>query len=242
MNSPFLIGERLNVTGSSAFAGALRLRDWTTVRRLAAEQLRSGAQALDICLTGSGEDEVDVTREFYTECRLNIPVFIDSVNPEVMEAAVQTHPHITALNSANLAKGDEAFQRACQLAAKCNVSLVCGCIDEDGVAVSAVRKLSTIERLLTLSAPHLTPESIILDLLALPIRTLPDSLAESVKAVREVKLRFPAAKTLLAISNVSYSLPLPDRAKIENEFFQRSADAGLDFAIVNTARLRVEVH
>ena len=238
MEVPCLIGERLNFTGSAAFAQAFLDHEWSAIEQMAAQQVDAGASVLDVCLSGCGRGEAQATVEFYNYCQIGAPVFIDSMNPEVMEAAVQVFPSVAAFNSANLARGAAKFQLVCELAAHYKVSVVAACIDEDGIATTAAAKLRIAERLLELASAILPLDRIILDLLALPLRTLPNSGAESLTAVREMARSFPEVRTLLAISNVSYSLAPRARAACERDFLERALGAGLSCAIANTARCK----
>lgn len=228
MKLPLIVGEKLNVTGCAVFAAALRSRDWAAVRRIATEQLQAGAWALDVCLSGCRQNEAEAAREFFLNSGLDAPVFIDSMNIEVMRIALEVYPRVAGLNSANLFHGRELFEATCKLAAHNQVLLVIGCIDEHGIAVTAEQKIRAAERLLQLATRYIPESHILLDLLALP-----NSPEESILAVKSAAQRFPTISSLLAISNISYGLPPGKRAACERDFFRRAVQCGLGYAIAN---------
>src|SRR5581483_9423573 len=53
---PFIIGERLNATGSKKFKEALGREDWETMLAMAREQVAEGVHALDVMLAYVGRD------------------------------------------------------------------------------------------------------------------------------------------------------------------------------------------
>src|SRR5439155_16556410 len=59
----------------------------------------------------------------------------------------------------------------------------------------------------------------------------------TIEGVRAIKERFPAAKTILGISNVSFGLPPAGRDVLNSVFLYHCTKAGLDYAIVNSEKL-----
>jgi len=125
-------------------------------------------------------------------------------------------------------------------------AVVVGCIDEDkqqGMAVTRQRKLAIAERShALLTGKYGLPErDLIFDPLVFPVGTgdanYIGSAVETIEGVRAIKARFPRAKTILGISNVSFGLPTAGREVLNAVFLYECTKAGLDYAIVNSERL-----
>src|SRR4029077_7193371 len=105
------------------------------------------------------------------------------------------------------------------------------------------RKLAIAERshaLLT-GKYGLAERVLIFDPLVFPVGTgdanYIGSAVETIEGVRAIKARFPRAKTILGISNVSFGLPAAGREVLNAVFLYECTKAGLDYAIVNSERL-----
>src|SRR5690606_41174996 len=64
------------------------------------------------------------------------------------------------------------------------------------------------------------------------------SARETVEAIRLIKEAFPRSATILGISNVSFGLPPAGREVLNAVFLYHATKAGLDYAIVNTEKLK----
>src|SRR5207249_3777283 len=81
----------------------------------------------------------------------------------------------------------------------------------------------------------------IVDCLTFPIatgqeETRRDAL-ETIEAIREVKRRYPDVQTTLGVSNVSFGLNPAARVVLNSVFLHECVKAGLDSAIVHTAKI-----
>jgi 5-methyltetrahydrofolate--homocysteine methyltransferase len=61
---------------------------------------------------------------------------------------------------------------------------------------------------------------------------------ETIKAIEIIKKEFPAVKTVLGVSNVSFGLPPASRETLNSVFLHHAVKAGLDLAIVNIEKLK----
>jgi 5-methyltetrahydrofolate--homocysteine methyltransferase len=118
------------------------------------------------------------------------------------------------------------------------------CIDEDGMAVTATRKIDIARRLYQLTGDlGLDPSSLIIDPLTFPAgSTRQDrrgAARETIAAIRQIKTSLPGVSTILGISDVSFGLPARTRPALNAVFLHHCVEAGLDIAIVNVAAQRV---
>ncbi len=244
-NRPLLVGERTNVLGSRKFKRLIREGEYEAAAEIGRAQVRSGAQAIDVCLQDPERDETDDMERFLERLvrRVKAPLMIDSTDVEVMARALTWCQGRSILNSINLEDGVSRFERVVPLAREFGCSLVVGLIDETGMAVSVDRKLEVAERSHELLTGRwgIEPQAIWWDPLVFPCGTGDEAYLGSAKAtiegVRRVREAFPGTRTILGISNVSFGLPLAGREILNSVFLYRCTQAGLDAAIVNTQGL-----
>ena len=152
-DSAFLaIGERMNANSSKKFKNAMIAGDWDITLQLAKEQVKEGAHVLDVCVDyvgrGGTEDMAEIVSRVATQAGL--PLVLDSTEPQVLEAGLQHIGGKPVLNSANLEEGEEPgkrFDRVMSLAREYGAAVVCMCIDEDGQARTADRKVEIARRI-----------------------------------------------------------------------------------------------
>ena len=175
--------------------------------------------------------------QFYSRAtRKNRPPFmIDSLSAETMERALQICGAGNFLNSTSL-EDEVHLNRVCRLAKLHHAGIVIACRDGAGLAITRQRKLDIARRTLDRMDP--APESVIVDVLAFPVATLPEGLTESLAAIELIREACPGVRTLLALSNFSFGIPLKQRAAVEKTILNDASSAGLDFVILNTRRHR----
>src|SRR5713226_4221407 len=245
---PLLVGERTNVIGSRKFKELIVAEKFEEASELGRAQVRGGGQVLDVCLANPDRDEaadVDRFMDFITR-KVKVPLMIDSTDATVIESALKACQGKAIVNSINLEDGEERFERVVPLIRAYGGAVVVGCIDEDkqqGMAVTRQRKLAVAERTHELlTGKYGVPErDLIFDPLVFPVGTgdanYIGSAVETIEGVRAIKARFPRAKTILGISNVSFGLPTAGREVLNAVFLYECTKAGLDYAIVNSERL-----
>jgi 5-methyltetrahydrofolate--homocysteine methyltransferase len=245
---PVLVGERANVVGSRLFKEVVAKEDFAAAADVGRRQVRGGAQVLDVCLANPDRDELaDMTRLLERLApAVRVPLMVDSLDPAVLEAALQRCPGKCIINSVNLEAGEARFAAVAPLARRYGAALVVGTIDEDkaaGMALTRERKLAVARRsheLLT-GKYGVPEEDLYFDPLVFPAATgdgkYTGSAGETVAALRLIKEALPGCKTVLGISNVSFGLPPAGREVLNAVFLHRCVEAGLDLAIVNTEKL-----
>jgi 5-methyltetrahydrofolate--homocysteine methyltransferase len=245
---PIIVGERTNVIGSRRFKELVVEEKFEEASEIGRAQVRGGAQVLDVCLANPDRDEaadIDRLLEFLTR-KVKAPLMIDSTDARVLELALRKCQGKALVNSINLEDGEERFERVVPLLRTYGGAVVVGCIDEDkqqGMAVTRQRKLAIAERShALLTGKYGLPErDLIFDPLVFPVGTgdvnYIGSAVETIEGVRAIKARFPACKTILGISNVSFGLPTAGREVLNAVFLYECTKAGLDYAIVNSERL-----
>ncbi len=244
-NRPLLIGEKTNVLGSRKFKQLIATGQHEAAAEIGREQIKSGGQVLDVCLQDSERDEITDMEGFLDRLVrvTKAPLMIDTTDATVMARALEYCQGKSILNSINLEDGEERFLKVVPLARQFGAALVTGCIDEKGMAVTVERKLEVARRSFNLLTEKygVAPEDIWWDALVFPCGTGDENYIGSagltVEGVRALKKEFPATRTVLGVSNVSFGLPPAGREVLNSVFLYHCTQAGLDAAIVNTERL-----
>jgi 5-methyltetrahydrofolate--homocysteine methyltransferase len=247
-NRPIIVGERTNVIGSRKFKKLIQAEQFEEAAEIARRQVRGGAHIIDICLADPDRDEREDMNRFLDRVtrKVKVPLMLDSTDAEVLDQSLRQSQGKAIINSVNLEDGEERFEKVVPLARKFGAALVVGCIDEDpvqGMAVTRERKLEIARRSYELLTGKygVAPEDLIFDSLVFPCATGDESYigsaVETIEGVRLIKEAFPASKTILGISNVSFGLPNTGREVLNSVFLHFNIQAGLDLAIVNSEKL-----
>ncbi|HHV65360.1 MAG TPA: methionine synthase [Peptococcaceae bacterium] len=245
-NRPILVGERTNAIGSRKFRELIAAGQWEEASEIARAQVKNGAQVVDICVANPDRDELQDMLNFLPHVvnKIKVPIMLDSTDPEVLEAALRLIQGKAIINSINLENGLERFEAVVPLVKKYGAAVVVGVIDEQGMALTRERKLAIAERSydLLVNEYGLQASDIIFDPLTFPVGTgdtkYLGSAVETIEGLRLIKSKFPECKTLLGISNVSFGLPPAGREVLNSVFVYLNTLAGLDYAIVNTEKLK----
>src|SRR5579884_4213604 len=243
-----VVGERTNANGSKKFREAMLSGDWDTTVAMARDQVKEGAHVLDVCVDYTGADGVsdmhEVASRFATQA--SVPLMIDSTEAPVVEAALEWLGGRCILNSVNLEEGDAPggrLDRFLTLAREHGAAVVCTCIDTQGQARTAERKLRAARAIhdIPVERYNLEPSDLVFDPLVLPLSTgLEESRRdgiETIEGIRLIKRELPGVFTIVGLSNVSFGLSPAARHVLNSIFLHECVEAGLDAAIVHAARI-----
>jgi 5-methyltetrahydrofolate--homocysteine methyltransferase len=247
-----MVGERTNITGSAKFARLIRANDFTAAVDVATEQVRSGANILDINMDeGMLDSEACMTTFLHllaTEPEVaRVPFMIDSSKWSVLEAGLKCVQGKAIVNSISLKEGEADFLAKAGTIRKFGAGVVVMAFDEQGQADTIERKVAICQRAYRLLTEQLDfpPEDIVFDPNVLAIATgleeHNDYAVNFIEAVRQIKASCPGALTSGGISNLSFSFRGNDRVReaIHSAFLFHAIRAGLDMGIVNAGQLAV---
>lgn len=231
IDQPRVIGERLNPTGKKKLKEALKNGDMDYVLSQAADQIRDGAEILDVNVGVPGIDEKKVMVNVIKQLQgiTDAPLQIDSGDPQVIEAALRVYSGKAIVNSVN---GEEQSMAAIlPLVKKYGAAVVGLTLDEDGVPKTAEKRIEIAERIMERALSLGIPKrDIYIDCLTLTVSAEQENAANTLKAIRHVK-EVLGLKTVLGVSNISFGLP--NRALINHNFLQMALTCGLDLPIMN---------
>ncbi|MGV9327458.1 methionine synthase [Streptosporangium sandarakinum] len=247
-----MIGERTNVTGSARFRRLIEAGDHQAAVDVALEQVRGGANLLDVNMDA---DLLDSERAMTTFLNLiatepevaRVPIMIDSSRWSVLEAGLRCVQGKGMVNSISLKEGEEPFLAQARHIRDHGAGVVVMAFDERGQADTVERKVEICARaydLLTQKAGF-PAEDIVFDPNVLAVATgIPEHNGYAkafIEALPLIKERCPGARTSGGISNLSFSFRGNDvvREAMHSAFLFHAVRAGLDMGIVNAGQLAV---
>jgi len=247
-----MIGERTNVTGSAKFRRLIEGGDFTAAGEVALEQVRGGANLLDVNMDADLLDSEQAMTQFLnliaTEPEIaRLPIMIDSSRWSVLEAGLKCVQGKGVVNSISLKEGEEPFLEQARKIRDYGAGVVVMAFDEQGQADTAERKVAICGRAYHLLTERVgfPPEDIIFDPNVLAVAT---GIAEHngyakafIDALPVIKRRCPGARTSGGISNLSFAFRGNDvvREAMHSAFLLHAVRAGLDMGIVNAGQLAV---
>ena len=247
-----MVGERTNVTGSARFRRLIEADDYQGAVDVALEQVRGGANLLDVNMDA---DLLDAEQAMTTFLNLvatepeaaRLPIMVDSSRFSALEAGLKCIQGKGVVNSISLKEGEEPFLEQARTIRRYGAAAVVMAFDERGQAETVERKVQILGRaydLLTTEAGF-APEDVILDPNVLAVATGIEEHAAFAKAfidaIPRLQERCPGALVSGGISNLSFSFRGNDavREAMHASFLYHAIRAGLGMGIVNAGQLAV---
>jgi len=236
-----LIGERINPSGKKKLAATLKEGNLELVRREALAQVEAGADILDVNVGAAGVDEVALLPRAVQVVMetVDVPVCVDSANPEALKAALEMHHRLAPeakpiINSVN---GEErSLSRVLPLVKEYGAAVIGLTMDESGIPNEAERRVAIARKILERAeALGIPREDVIIDCLALTVGADSRAALVTLEAIRRVRGELGVNMTIGA-SNVSFGLP--ERELINSAFLAMVIAAGVTCPIVDVAKVR----
>lgn len=228
---PVIIGERINPTGKSKFKQALRDHNMEYILREGVTQQDNGAHVLDVNVGLPEIDEAAMMEEAVRELQsvIDLPLQIDTSNPEAMERALRVYNGKPLINSVN--GKEDVMEQVFPLAAKYGGVIVGLCLDENGIPETAEGRIQVGKKIIRRAAEYgIGPEDIILDGLCMTVSSDSKGALVTLETLRRIRDEL-GGKSILGVSNISFGLP--QREIINGAFFTMAMECGLNGAIIN---------
>ena len=246
------IGERTNITGSKKFARLILNGQYDDALDIALDQVRGGAQVLDVCM-----DEGMLDGEFAMVKFLNliasepeisrIPIMIDSSKWSIILAGLKCVQGKGIVNSISLKNGESEFIQQAKTIKKFGAAVVVMAFDEKGQADTYERRIQICERSYRILVDQVkfNRQDIIFDPNIFPVATGMEEHRKNALdfflATKWIKENLPGAKVSGGVSNVSFSFRGNDRVReaMHAAFLYHSIKHGMDMGIVNPTMLEI---
>jgi 5-methyltetrahydrofolate--homocysteine methyltransferase len=247
-----MVGERTNVTGSAKFRKLITGGDYPEAVSVALQQVRSGANIIDINMDEGMLDSEQAMTTFLNligaEPEISrVPVMIDSSKWSVLEAGLKCVQGKSLVNSISLKEGEAEFLEKARRVRRYGAGAVVMAFDEEGQADTIERKVEICARAyrILVEEAGFAPTDIVFDpnvfAVATGIEDHNEYAINFIEATRQIKDRCPGALISGGVSNLSFSFRGNNRVReaMHSAFLYHAIAAGMDMGIVNAGQLEV---
>ena len=236
IDRPFvMIGEKINPTGRKKLAAALAEGNLDYVRQLAESQVAWGAEVLDINVGVPGIDEVAVVKKLVELIAsvVDVPLCLDSANPDVLAAGLAAAPGKPLVNSVS---GEEKkLATVLPLVKERGAAVIGLTMDDNGIPKTAEERVAVAEKILERAAKLGIPaEDVIIDPLVLTVGSDSQAAIVTLQTVELLRKNF-GVNINLGASNVSFGLP--DRPTVNAAFLTLGIQMGATCSITDPMKL-----
>ena len=226
-----VVGERINPTGKKRLQQALRDGDSAYPCAQAVAQAEAGAQVLDVNAGLPGIDEAATLEQLVKDLQAitDLPLQLDSSNPEALSRALRIYNGKPIVNSVN---GEQnTLDTILPLCKKYGAAVVGLALDEHGIPADAEGRFAIAKRIAAAAnAAGIPNEDIYIDCLTLTASAQQEGAVQTLEALTRCKKEL-GVRTVLGVSNISFGLPC--RGYLNTTFLTMAMAAGLDLAIMN---------
>ena len=225
-----ICGERLNPTGKKKLKAALAEGNFEYLQHEALAQKDAGADFLDLNCGVPNSDEkallCQAVRKVQEVC--DLPLQLDSSNPEAISAAIRLYNGVPMINSVNGAR--ESMSRLLPIIARFQAPSVTLPLDERGVPESCEGRIEIARRIIKEAEKMgIDRRLLIFDGLVMAISSNPQYGKITIDTLSALKKL--GVLTTIGLSNVSFGLP--ERGTLNRNFLAMAFMGGLDMPIMN---------
>lgn len=229
---PFtIIGERINPTRRKKLAETMTIGDFSVAQEDARKQVEAGAHVLDVNAGIPGGDEPALLRGAVQAVMeaVQVPLCIDTANPEALKAALEVYPGKALINSTTAE--EHMMAQVFPLAKQYNAAVIGVITDENGLPPTPQARLAVAQKLIRRAGDYgIPPEDILIDCLALTVGADHNAGRITLDAIELVQNEL-GNNINLGASNVSFGLP--DRKIINVAYLALAIGRGMTCAITD---------
>lgn len=226
-----IIGEKINGTHQRV-AQAIEERDAAFIQDLAVKQADAGADWLDVNAgTRQSKEPDDLTWLIETiQSAVEIPLCLDSANPQALAAAIQVVKQTPMINS--ISGEPQRLDGILPLVVEHGCSVIALAMDDKGIPETCEQRMKVARKLMeVVRGRGVLDENVYLDPLAMTLATNTSSALVTLDTLRAIRQEFPNAHLTMGLSNISFGMPA--RSYINRTFLTLALAAGLDSAILD---------
>ncbi len=233
-----IIGEKINPTGKEKFTNELLAGDLSRIREYAISQEKAGAHIIDINVGAAGIDETRILPEAVRIVMeaVDIPLSIDSANPEAIQAALGVYKGKAIINSVTGKK--KSLEAVLPIAKMFNAAVIGLAFDEAGPANDSRTRFEVARKIIKRAQEYgIAQEDVFIDCLVRPVSLETEAALLTLQTIRLIN-RELKINTVLGISNISFGLL--DRKNLNAAFLAMAVANGLNCAILDPTSAEVK--
>ena len=160
---------------------------------------------------------------------VDVPLQIDSSDPEAIEAGLRVYNGKPIVNSVN--GDDEVLDSILPIVKKYGASVIGLTLDSNGIPKTVEDRINIAKKIMDKALSYGIPrEDIIIDCLTMTVATDQNAAKDTLRALKYVKDEL-GLRTVLGVSNVSFGMP--NRPRVNQVFLHMALNYGLDLPIIN---------
>lgn len=226
-----IIGEKINGTRKRV-AKAINEKDGAFIKDLAQKQAEAGSTWLDLNAGTHPEKEpADLVWLIETvQPVVDIPLCLDSANPDALKVAIQSVEKIPMINS--ISGEPDRLEKILPIVAEHGCEVIALAMDDKKVPETFEKRMEVIDKIMQATrANGVGDDRVYLDPLTMTIATMNQSGVIACDTIRAAKEKYPEVHFTMGLSNISFGLP--SRSQINRGFLTLAMAAGLDSAILD---------
>ena len=228
----FIIGELINGMYKN-IGRAIKEKDKSVIQKCALEQIKAGADALDVNCGPASRDPISDIQWLVQAIQevTDNPIALDSSKPQVIESGLKALKNKAIINSTTA--DSEKLQKLIPLAKQYNAKLIGLTISAKGIPQNKDQRLELAATIVAACAELEFPiENLYLDPIVMPVNVAQAQESDILEVIHEFKIiSDPPPKTIVGLSNVSHGSCV--RGLINRIFLTMAVAHGLDAAILD---------
>lgn len=232
------IGERIHCI-SPVIRTAMANRDPAPILQRAEEQLKAGADYLDVNIgpaESDGEDLMKWAVQLIQSNFDNVPLALDTANQKAIEAGISVYNRSKGKPIVNSADAGDRISNIDLAAA--NDAIVIALCSKQGVPADVEERMTYLMEMLELGLGlGMDSDDMWFDPLFIVIKGMQDKLCDVLEAIRQFTEQ--GFKTTGGLSNVSNGMPKDVRPIMDSAMIAMAMQAGLSSAIINPCSKRM---
>ncbi|KXS41068.1 MULTISPECIES: methyltetrahydrofolate cobalamin methyltransferase [unclassified Candidatus Frackibacter] len=226
-----VIGELIN-TSREEVEPAVKERDVEFIQNLAKEQEEAGADFIDVNCGTLIKEEPEALEWLVNTVQevVDVPLCIDSPNPEALERGLAAHEGKALVNSIT-AEGDR-YDEILPMLKEHDAAVVALAMDDSGMPNNADDRVRVASKLIDdLTADGIALDDIYVDPIIQPIGTDGEMGLHILNAIEEIATKYEGVHITCGLSNISHGLP--KRQLLNQAYVVLAMSRGLDSAIMD---------
>lgn len=226
-----IVGELIN-TSRKRIARAVEAGDTAWIQETARAQADAGADYIDVN-AGTFLDQEPRYLVWLVETvqkAVDLPLCLDSPNPDALESALKVHLGEPMINSISLET--ERYERMLPVIKSQPCKVVALCMAQTAMPTTADDRIAAAAELIgRLTGEGIALENIFVDPLVQPISVDVRMGRAVLEAIAGIMAQFAGVHTICGLSNISFGLP--ERRRINRYFLALAIQRGLNAAILD---------
>jgi 5-methyltetrahydrofolate--homocysteine methyltransferase len=230
-----IIGERINPTGRKKLTANLKEGNLEIIKTEALQQVEAGAAVLDCNVNAAGVDDTKLLPEAVKLIMdtVDVPICIDSPNPDAIEAALKVYRGKALVNSVSGEK--HSLERILPLVKEYGAAVIGLTQDDEGIPKTAEKRVAVAYKICEAADKIGFPrEDIVIDVMTYAIGAEAKAGKDVLAAIHKIRQELGLNMTMGA-SNISFGMP--DRPVLNNAWVAMVIEAGGTALIADAAKV-----